>query len=708
MINDASDAMSQLSLTMANMSFMRLDQLGLGAAEVKQRMEELQSAFAGMSKEAAFQEAVLGIAEEKYGSLADTMAETISGAQQMSTAWQQLRQDLAASIVGEVADETVSLGANQLSRFSEVLQRIDGQKDIIRSLNAAIEAGVPGAQRMRDMLDELSAKVMTGAANMDDMNAALTMAEEWLGRSAYAAGATATALDTVAISAANAASSVAMLAGVDMAGASYRAAVFANQVSSAGGMGPVERPTSSVFHESNEWNPVAFGESVSDALVEGQRTRNIAIVRAAQEEWSGAASSVADDWSAELKSAIQGVEGLFDTSDVTQEDLDAASRGEYLEKADEYLRQLRDEVRNGVDYEGVDIMDAARRAGIDPSLSPESILKQFEQAWDDSSLFAGGANLDLINEEAVKREVDRAKKSASGEAAIMDYFTALYGPEAAQAAVGKAGGSSGGGGKPLAGTSASGALAINNLTLGPDALAQLQESISSSGIEIKIAAPSDMMGGFLLGFAQQLEGATGSANNIGESIGHHVGVAIDDGIPASAMRDFLLAFAGQFADVMPATGTIGESIGYHVGSSLTEGMPDTAMRDFLLAFASQLGAENADGGSMLGTLGNIGQSMGGAIVAGMAEGVAPETAALFVEALSVGDRRVFLIAASGLAFAPKPGDVVIFSGELWEIGSGGGTGGVQELNPAGVPVMYTVGCVRSGRQSDDGREVLYG
>lgn len=124
----------------------------------------------------------------------------------------------------------------------------------------------------------------------------------------------------------------------------------------------------------------------------------------------------------ELESALQSVPGLFGTSQITAQQMDMAALGVPQSFADDYVRRLTDEVVNGVDWEGVDIKDAAARAGIDPSLPAEAILTMFKDAWNDSSLFAGGKNTDLINQEAVQAALQRQAAAASGKDAINALF----------------------------------------------------------------------------------------------------------------------------------------------------------------------------------------------------------------------------------------------------------------------------------------------
>lgn len=153
----------------------------------------------------------------------------------------------------------------------------------------------------------------------------------------------------------------------------------------------------------------------------------------AQREWESAAKKTAAEFeaaaekaAAAFESALRAVPGLFGTSEVTDEQMKAAAAGVPQEFADNYLRRLADEVGGGIDYEGIDIQDAARRAGVDGSLPKEIILDQVRSAWQDSSLFAGGKNLDLITEfgglDAIKANLARQEAGASGQQSLIDFL----------------------------------------------------------------------------------------------------------------------------------------------------------------------------------------------------------------------------------------------------------------------------------------------
>ena len=65
----------------------------------------------------------------------------------------------------------------------------------------------------------------------------------------------------------------------------------------------------------------------------------------------------------------------------------------------------------------------------------------------------------------------------------------------------------------------------------------------------------------------------------------------------------------------------------------------------------------------------------------------------YLDDLKNGRIRFFYVAAAGLKFEPSPGDHFFFEGQTWDIA------GATPLNPAGTPVLYTIGGRESGKGS---------
>src|SRR5690606_23785448 len=58
---DVNQSIEEFSLLMANQSLLRLDSFGISSARVRQRMDELQASVKGMTREQAFNQAVIEI-----------------------------------------------------------------------------------------------------------------------------------------------------------------------------------------------------------------------------------------------------------------------------------------------------------------------------------------------------------------------------------------------------------------------------------------------------------------------------------------------------------------------------------------------------------------------------------------------------------------------------------------------------------------------
>lgn len=88
----------QLQLAIANQSTMRLDQLGLGVSEVTSKIKELKAADKSLTEEQAYQNAILGIAIQKYGALAKSVEAQATGAEKAAKAWKELQLQLGEDL----------------------------------------------------------------------------------------------------------------------------------------------------------------------------------------------------------------------------------------------------------------------------------------------------------------------------------------------------------------------------------------------------------------------------------------------------------------------------------------------------------------------------------------------------------------------------------------------------------------------------------
>jgi hypothetical protein len=114
---------SQLQLAIANQSTMRLDQLGLGVAEVQARITKLKAADSGLTTEMAFQNAVLGLATEKYGKLATSTEAQATGAEKAAKAWKNFSLEFGLAL-GPVTGGVMQGLADQIKAISDRLQDV--------------------------------------------------------------------------------------------------------------------------------------------------------------------------------------------------------------------------------------------------------------------------------------------------------------------------------------------------------------------------------------------------------------------------------------------------------------------------------------------------------------------------------------------------------------------------------------------------------
>lgn len=525
--HDLNYIMGQLQLSIANQSTQRLDQLGLGVSEVKERINQLKETMPGLTEEARYQEAVLGLLVEKYGGLVSGAEAGASGLELLLTVLRQVREEVARNVEQHtnplLESWAVGLGAQdaqaqirQLRRMAEttgehpLLSTLPGSADqiwayhraasLFEEVDAAARNGGEGMSALRSQVQALVTEIVTsGHATEEqiellgelermfrltaDGGIVLAQSEEEAGEAAAEA---AEKLANLAAETSDAAGELGYLVNIaysagaglddlgdkadDLAGrlANVRAQFSGlNQLEQTLGrgiiragqelstvVGPTEaesmiRDALNQLEMSREaWRQQGITDPVQIALLESvmterlidpmtriveeheeaQREADRMAQRAIREHEAAMKRAAANtekafrDAAASLESQLRAIPGLFGTSDVTKEQMELAELGVAQNFADNYLRRLTDEVMNGVDWEGVDIADAARRAGLDEAMDPKAILAIFTQKWRDQSLFADVANLDLFDQEAIRAEMHRQEMSRLGRQNILSMF----------------------------------------------------------------------------------------------------------------------------------------------------------------------------------------------------------------------------------------------------------------------------------------------
>lgn len=111
----------EAQLAISNTSVKRLDQIGLGIAEVADKTEQLRDANKDLTREMAFGEAVITLLNEKYGTLSDTAEGQATSLEKLRKSWSDLRLEM-----GQNAQNPVNQAASFLN---SILQNsIDNQK----------------------------------------------------------------------------------------------------------------------------------------------------------------------------------------------------------------------------------------------------------------------------------------------------------------------------------------------------------------------------------------------------------------------------------------------------------------------------------------------------------------------------------------------------------------------------------------------------
>ena len=590
-IRDVQSAISELALASSNLSFRRLDQLGLSVTEVKTRMSELKAANSGLDDSQAFLAASVDALNSKFGALLNSTEAQAGGVERLTTAWENFKAAIATGNIGEMINKELTDAAFAIEKFQAFLtgdtsklgtaDKLDfliaGKKTQLTGASdggAEYQAQIADLERLKTLLDEvdrLSAagvpgldsfterlRIMAGesvaaghvtedaAASMGYLQAALASAEGALDSTTragtyYAKAVEIAGAETIntdertsallgrmvnltiqydmgAISAAEYTAYVGEL-GSQLIDVAEQAATAANEVGrlnneirGGGGYanpqkGKYNRVDTGATYKPEIFDTIGVRQKNQEAYdnlsssdhgtKDDARVRSLNTSRANAKELEVAARKAASAGTKAFNTAAKEmnsmITGIVKVSEVTQQDIEDAKNGTYKEKPDEYLRQLRDEVKNKKDYKDVSIEDAAaglNKIGVETAgKSAEAVLQLFEQAYSNMSLFADESNLKFINDAAVQYQIDLQEKSKLGQENIVRHFGGIVDGAVSAIVGGGGGGASTGVAGGVAATGAAPAINIDGQALAGN---NLDIKATVTGLEIGADVDTDL------------------------------------------------------------------------------------------------------------------------------------------------------------------------------------------------------------------------
>lgn len=182
---DASSAIENFSLLIANQSYLRLDSLGISAAAVRERVKELTAQFPEMDKQAKFTQATLEEATRTVDRLGTSITAAQTPVAQLQTTFENLKTSVGQSMASIVNDAITA--ADQLNHIIYLVQQ-NGLEAVANAAfnpenSLAQQRALPladaGVEAFAEFLDMGGVDpVMTGLQMQEMLEKAFTMVEE--------------------------------------------------------------------------------------------------------------------------------------------------------------------------------------------------------------------------------------------------------------------------------------------------------------------------------------------------------------------------------------------------------------------------------------------------------------------------------------------------------------------------------------------------
>lgn len=175
-INNASDAIAELGLAASNLSYRRLDQLGLSVGEVKDRIGELKRENDGLDESAAFLQATVGLLNEKYGDLVNSAEAAATGQERLTVAFAEFGRLIATTDVargvteGFFGDWAGVLEAANVTFFGIEAGAYAVEKTLEGFAKTATDAFMPDAGRINvasEIIEEINNAAIEGKPGIE-------------------------------------------------------------------------------------------------------------------------------------------------------------------------------------------------------------------------------------------------------------------------------------------------------------------------------------------------------------------------------------------------------------------------------------------------------------------------------------------------------------------------------------------------------------
>jgi hypothetical protein len=373
----------------ANLSFVRLDTLGINAEKVKARFAELNKT---MDDTAAFTQAMLEVGEAGFKDLGDSSlvmgtALERTGAK-VRNVWNQFAEGVSIFINDKI--KGIPDAVDSLSALGQSI-------DILRQNTSEL---TPAQMAARDSLAELNQQLLTLQISTEDyivQAGELIAAFNGIDTAATNALGSITALAGGARIQAISGNIAAEIGGGDQATFEGQMAALRQQTAGARqtnmAQGAQNEQIAGILQDIEDKRLDMFWKGAAENRDAARRADQKAADEA-EAAWKKSAAEVEARW----KAAIGSIPGLPGTgrSPVTQEQMDLAAAGIPQRFADSFLREVEDTLINGVQRPNVDIEQiralTAQSAGLTGEqvggLSNEQLAKMFGGEFTSGRLFA--------------------------------------------------------------------------------------------------------------------------------------------------------------------------------------------------------------------------------------------------------------------------------------------------------------------------------